>query len=74
MKKKLLIAITPVNMSNQIHPVFYFHFKTWIFILVEIPNDVHRWYSRFLFGIKVWLYLVKKFLVSDLCDFTILLA
>ena len=43
-------------MSNQIHPVFYFHFKTWIFILVEIPNDVHRWYSRFIFGIKVWLY------------------
>ena len=56
MKSFLLIAVIPVYMSKQVHPVLKLHIEVWIFRFIKILHDVHCGNRFAILGVKIRLY------------------
>ena len=73
-KVSLLIAVVPVYVSNQIHPILKLHVEVSIYRFVIILYDVHGWYGFTILSVEKRLYLMQKCLVVDSYDFTVFQA
>lgn len=73
-KVSLLIAVVPVYVSNQIHPILKLHVEVSIYRFVIIFYDVHGWYGFTILSVEKRLYLMQKCLVVDSYDFTVFQA